>query len=72
MQEGEEVAVTVRFIVNFNGDLVSFDVMETGGESFDNEVIRVLKKMPRWIPGKTNGEKVSAYFTIPVKFRVSD
>ena len=31
MQEGEEVAVTVRFIVNFNGDLMGFDLMETGG-----------------------------------------
>ena len=42
--------------------------MEDGGEAFNNEVIRVLKKMPKWIPGKTHGENVSVFYTIPVKF----
>jgi len=72
LQEGEEIAVKVKFIVSYTGDLMGFNVMETGGELFDNEVIRVLKKMPKWIPGKASGESVSAYFIIPVKFRVSD
>jgi protein TonB len=72
LEEGGEVAVRVRFIVNYNGELTGFDVIETGGKPFDNEVIRVLKKMPKWIPGKTSGENVSAHFIIPVIFRVSD
>ena len=62
MQEGEEVAVTVRFIVNFNGDLVSFDVMETGGESFDNEVIRVLKKDAQMDSGKNQWRESFSIF----------
>jgi protein TonB len=70
--EGEEIAVKVRFIVNYNGKLMGFDVVKSGGKSFDNEVIRVLKKMPEWIPGKTNGENISAYFIVPVKFTVSN
>ena len=72
LEEGEEIAVKIKFIVNYNGDLEGFNVLETGGEAFDNEVIRVLKKMPKWIAGKTRGEDVSTYFVIPVKFRVSD
>lgn len=72
MEEGEEIAVKVQFIVSYNGEVTGFAVVETGGESFDNEVIRVLKKMPKWIPGKTSGENVSAYFVIPVKFTVSN
>lgn len=71
LEDGEEIAVKVRFIVNYNGELKGFNVAESGGESFDNEVIRVLKKMPKWIPGKVKGENVSVHFVIPVKFTVS-
>ena len=44
------------------------EVLEDGGKAFNNEVIRVLKKMPVWVPGKNAGEHVSVYYTIPVKF----
>jgi protein TonB len=72
MEQGEEIAVKIKFVVSYNGDLMGFTVVETGGELFDSEVIRVLKKMPKWIPGKANGENVSAYFVIPVKFMPSN
>lgn len=68
LEEGGEVTVKVRLVVNYGGELTGFTVMESGTEVFDNEVIRVLKKMPRWIPGQKGGESVSAYFVIPVKF----
>lgn len=72
MPENEEITVKIRFVVGYNGDLMGFDVVETGGELFDNEVIRVLKKMPKWVPGVSNGETVSTYFIIPIKFIASD
>jgi protein TonB len=72
LEDEHEIGVKVKFIVSYTGDLMGFNVIETGGAPFDNEVIRVLKKMPKWIPGKTNGENVSTYFIIPVKFRVTD
>ena len=68
VEEGKEISVKVEFVVNYNGHLESFKVIETGGEVFDNEVLRVLKKMPLWIPGKSNGENVSVYYTVPVRF----
>jgi protein TonB len=46
--------------------------MEDGGYVFNNEVIRVLKKMREWIPGKSNGQNVSVYYTIPVKFAAAE
>ncbi len=68
IEDGDVVSVKVRFVVNFDGKLEGFDVLQSGGTTFDNEVIRVLKKMPLWIPGKTNGENVSVYYIVPVKF----
>lgn len=68
LEENETVSVKVRFVVGFDGKLKSFETIEDGGEEFNKEVIRVLKKMPEWIPGKTRGQTVSVYYTIPVKF----
>jgi periplasmic protein TonB len=68
METGELVSVKIKFVVGFEGKLKSFEIIEDGGTIFNNEVIRVLKKMPEWIPGKSNGQAVSVYYTIPVKF----
>jgi protein TonB len=68
LEEGKEVAVKIRFIVGYDGVIKGFETVQDGGRAFNNEVVRVLKKMPQWIPGKTHGENVSVYYTIPVKF----
>ena len=68
VEEGKEISVKVKFVVNYDGKLEMFKVIQSGGEAFDNEVLRVLQKMPQWIPGKSNGENVAVYFTVPVKF----
>jgi periplasmic protein TonB len=68
MEEGEMVSVKVKFVVGYDGKLKSFETIEDGGSEFNREVIRVLKKMPAWTPGKANGRNVSVYYTIPVKF----
>ncbi|HXS58171.1 MAG TPA: TonB family protein [Hanamia sp.] len=68
IEAGKMISVKVKFVVNYNGRLEAFNLLESGGYIFDNEVLRVLRKMPRWIPGKSNGENVSVYYTVPVKF----
>jgi protein TonB len=68
LEEGEEIEVKVSFVVGYDGKLKGFQVIKDGGPAFNDEVIRVLKKMPDWIPGKSKGEHVSVYYSIPVKF----
>ncbi len=68
----ETVSVTVQFIVGYDGTLKGFKITEDGGAIFNDEVIRVLKKMPQWIPGKAHGENVSVYYSIPIKFTVGE
>ncbi len=72
MEPGTVISVKIRFLVGYDGKLKSFQTVEDGGHIFNNEVVRVLKKMPVWIPGKTNGEEVSVYYTIPVKFTAAE
>lgn len=68
LEEGEEITVKIKFVVDYNGNLAGFTVDKSGGDIFDKEVIRVLNAMPAWIPGKTKGKNVSVYYVVPVKF----
>jgi periplasmic protein TonB len=72
MEAGEMISVRMKFVVGYDGKLKGFETVQDGGEEFNKEVIRVLKKMPNWVPGKSNGQNVSVYYTIPVKFVVGD
>ena len=64
--------VIVRFIVSRDGT-ISDVVAETDfGYGMEEEVIRVIKKGPRWIPASQNGRTVNAYRRQPVTFVVSD
>ncbi|HMO61578.1 MAG TPA: energy transducer TonB [Ferruginibacter sp.] len=65
---GTAVQVRIKCVIGYDGQLRNFEVLQDGGKPFNEEVIRVLKKMPRWIPGKSNGMDVAAYHIIPVKF----
>jgi len=68
LDEGKTVSVKVKFVVGYDGRLKAFETTQDGGKAFNNEVIRVLKKMPDWKPGKSNGQNVSVYYVIPVLF----
>ena len=70
IEEGHQIAVKVQFVVNYNGDLTGFQVIETGGKPFDDEVIRVIKKMPKWIPAQQHGKLVKSFKKQPITFKL--
>ena len=45
-----------------------FEIVTSGGLKFDNEVVRVVKKMPKWIPALQNGINVPVNYLLPVTF----
>jgi protein TonB len=69
LQAGERRTVHVRFEVSADGVVTNFIVVQSGGSSFDREVIRVLKKMPKWKPAIQNGRPISISFVQPVTFQ---
>jgi protein TonB len=72
MDPGAMVRVLARFVVDKDGSITGIKIEQSGGTDFDNEVSRVIKKMPAWKPGKQNGRNVSVYFNIPVIFQTSE
>jgi TonB family protein len=60
--------VFVSFVVEKNGRVSNIEVIRGIGGGCDDEVVRVVEKMPKWIPGKQDGEPVRVQFTMPVRF----
>ena len=68
LEAGEKKTVLVRFMVDADGTISKTEVLQSDGEDYSREVIRVLAKMPKWIPAMQNGTKVATWFTQPVSF----
>lgn len=67
-----EAFIYASFIVNTDGTLSDINTSESvnSSKNFDTEVIRVIKSMPKWIPGENEGKKVRVRYHLPVKFRL--
>lgn len=68
---GVQGTVYVRFVVMPNGEIGNVEISRSLDPSCDREAVRVIKLMPKWIPGKQNGRSVPVYFTLPVSFKLS-
>jgi periplasmic protein TonB len=72
VEAGQKVAVLVKFWIGTDGSLSGFEIIKSGGDAYDKEVLRVMKKMPKWEPAVQNHTKVAVAFTQPVIFVGSD
>jgi|SRR5688572_9920694 len=68
LEPGERKEVKVRFWIDEEGKISKFEIIQSGGSDFDKEVLRVMKKMPKWEPAMQRGRKVAVAFTQPVTF----
>ncbi len=62
--------VIIRFVVTAAGDISDVQLLRGIDPACDKEAIRVVKMMPKWIPGKQNGRNVPVYFTLPVVYKL--
>jgi protein TonB len=69
-ENGIQGRVICTFVVERDGSITDVKVMKSVDPSLDKEAVRVLKSMPKWIPGKQNGSAVRVKFTVPVTFRL--
>jgi protein TonB len=68
LEDGERIVVRVKFVVNEDGNIGDVEVVQSGRRDLDEEVVRVIRKMPRWNPGKQAGKPVPVFFNMPVTF----
>jgi protein TonB len=60
--------VRVKFIINENGIIDSVHCDKEYEFGLADEAMRVVKMMPKWIPGQNNGRAVAVRCTLPIRF----
>lgn len=70
-ENGIQGRVIVQFVVGKDGHISDVKVAKSVDPSLDKEAVRVVKGMPKWIPGKQNGQAVTVRYTLPVTFRLN-
>lgn len=69
-EEGVQGRVVVEFVVGKDGSITNVRVVRPRHPALDKEALRVVKAMPKWMPGRNNGQPVKVTYTLPVTFRL--
>ena len=67
-ESGIQGRVYVTFVVERDGSVTDVRVLRGIGGGCDEEAIRVVKAMPKWIPGRQRNKPVRVQFNLPVRF----
>ena len=65
-ERGLQGRVVVGFIIEKDGSLTNFKVLRAVDRALDAEALRVVKGMPKWIPGRQNGQCVRVRYLLPI------
>ena len=67
----EQGRVVVSFTVEKDGAISDVKVARSVTPSLDAEAVRVVKAMPKWTPGKQDGQLVRVRYNVPVSFKLN-
>lgn len=65
-----EGTVLVRFVITEDGTITNPTVTKRVSPGLDKEALRIVKNLPRFVPGRQNGKPVKTYFNLPVVFKL--
>ena len=72
LKKGIHGKVIVRFVVNEDGSLSNFKIVQGIGGGCNKEALRVVRNMPAWQPGKQNGKVVKTILKQPINFEIPE
>ena len=62
--------VVLQFVVTKTGKVGEVKVLRSKDPDLDKEAVRVIKSLPKFVPGKMNGHAVNVWYTLPVTFKL--
>jgi protein TonB len=62
--------VYASFVVNQEGKINDITILRSPDDALSEEAMRVLQKMPNWIPGMQNGKTVNVKYNLPIRFKL--
>lgn len=66
--KGIQGTVILLFVITDEGMVSNVKIIQNLSEELDEEAMRVVRNMPRWTPGKIDGEVSSVFYYLPIKF----
>ena len=69
-ENGIQGTVYVTFVIQADGTITNPKVIRGIGGGCDEESIRIVKGMPKWIPGKQGGKEVIVQYNLPIRFKL--
>jgi TonB family protein len=70
LKAGKSGTVYVNIRINEKGEIEEAKVKKSVFPSLDKEALRIVKEMPKWIPGKQDGKPVSCDVVLPIEFKI--
>ncbi len=73
--EGAEIyqyfpKIYIQYIVEKGGEISNVQIIKSSGyDKLDNEALRIVKSMPAWFPGSSQGQPVRVKYTLPIAFK---
>lgn len=69
-KKGVEGSVVLTFSVECDGSISNIEIVKSTDPCLNEEALRLINSMPKWIPGSRNGKTVRVKMCVPVKFRL--
>ena len=69
-ENGVQGRVVVQFVVDKTGRVGEVTIARSVDKDLDKEAVRVCKSLPKFTPGRQNGQPVSVWYTLPVTFKL--
>jgi periplasmic protein TonB len=70
VENGTKGVVFVTFVVEMDGSITDIKLLQGIGDGCEQEAMRVVGMMPKWIPGMTDGKPVRVQCNLPVRFNL--
>jgi TonB family protein len=70
LENGIQGQVYVKFVIEKTGMVYNAKISRGVDPSLDKEAKRIVESMPKWNPGKQNGEAVDVAFTMQINFKL--
>ncbi|MDD6889932.1 MAG: energy transducer TonB [Bacteroidales bacterium] len=70
MENNVQGKVVVQFVVTRDGSIGEVKIARGKDPDLDKEAVRVVRTLPKFIPGKMNGQAVNVWYTLPINFKL--
>ena len=69
-ENGVQGRVVVQFVVDKTGRVGEVKIARSVDKDLDKEAVRVCASLPKFTPGRQNGQPVAVWYTLPVTFKL--